>query len=252
MMRLQMALAVTMVAASVGHGQPAPPTSDPVVFRAVGEDAPRLEGVRSIPRRASASLRVPAVVLCHPHPLMGGTMNDPVLLEVEEGLLGLGIAVLRFNFRGTGESEGEHGAGETEVDDVLGAVAFLRAQPTVDADRVALAGYSFGAQMALKTLARDESLAAGACIGFPTGLELVRAADYPHLADVAQPLLFVTGTEDEYSSIPNIMALREHYGLEARVLPIQNTGHFFPDAGLRSMMGRQVAQFLSMKLFGEL
>lgn len=230
---------------------PAPPTSDPVTFNAAGEDAPTLEGVFSVPQRPKAQFRVPGVVVCHPNPLMGGTLDNPVVLEIEEQLLSLGIAVLRFNFRGTGSSAGEHGQGETEADDVLGALAFLRQQQVVDEAKVAVAGYSFGSQMALRACARDHEIVAAACVGFPTGHDLVRATDYPHLADLTQPLLFVTGTEDEYSSIPNIMALRDHYGLEARVMPIERTDHFFIDAVMRSMMGRQVAQFLSIQLIGE-
>jgi len=65
-------------------------------------------------------------------------------------------------------------------------------------------------------------------------------------------MLFVTGTEDQYSSIPNLITLRDHYELDARVLPIEGADHFFMAPGKRSMTGIQVAQFLSMKLFGEL
>ncbi len=246
-------IAVSLTSCALAQEAPLmPPTSDPVSFSAVGEDAPGLEGVLSIPRRPDAQTRVSGVVVCHPNPMMGGTMNDPVMLEIEDRLLDLGIAVLRFNFRGTGASEGEHGAGEIEADDVLGAVAFLRAQEAVDAERVAVAGYSFGSLMAVQAAARDEAIAAVACIGFPTGQDLVRAADFPWLANLTRPFLFVTGTADEFSSVANIMALREHYALNARVLPIEGGDHFFTDAAMRSRMGIEVAQFLSVQLLGEL
>ncbi|MFW5866822.1 MAG: alpha/beta hydrolase [Armatimonadota bacterium] len=235
---------------------PAPATSDPVAFAAAGEDAPMLEGELSVPSRPDAEFTVPGVVLCHPDPRMGGTMDNPVVLEIRDHLLTLGIAALRFNFRGTAGSGGEHGDGATEPLDVLGALAFVRQQDAIDGGRVALAGYSFGAKMAAKAAAkaagRDEDVLACACVGFPTGHDDVTFADWEFLADVDQPLLFVTGTEDEYSSIPNIIALREHHELDARVLPIEGADHFFASAGKRSMMGIQVAQFLSMQLMGEL
>lgn len=253
-MRSFMATSIAALIASTAFAQgaamPAPPTSDPITFRAAGEDAPVLEGVLSIPRRPTARFQVTGVVICHPDPKMGGTMNNPVVLEIEERLLNLGIAVLRFNFRGTGESTGEHDGATAEADDVLGAVAVLRAQPAVDPDRIAVAGYSFGSLMALRAAARDASIVAAACIGFPTGEDLVRADDYLYLSDLSQPTLFVTGTDDQYSSIPNLMALDQHYGLAARVLPIEGANHFFSDAGKRSMMGIQVAQYLSMQLVG--
>jgi hypothetical protein len=231
---------------------PAPATSDPVTFPAAGEDAPTLQGHMCVPSRPRAEFTVPGVVLCHPDPRMGGTMNNPVVLEIRDHLLTLGVAVLRFNFRGTGESEGAHGDGSTEPLDVLGALAFLREQRPVDGERVALAGYSFGSKMAAKAAARAGDVAAVACVGFPTGHNEVTFEHWKFLADVKQPILFVTGTEDQYSSIPNIITLRDHHELDARVLPIEGADHFFTNAGKRAMMAIQAAQFLSMKLVGKL
>ncbi|MBD3293013.1 MAG: prolyl oligopeptidase family serine peptidase [Armatimonadia bacterium] len=253
--RLAIALALTLVTCALAQEDlitPAPATSDPVSFPAAGEDAPMLQGELAIPSRPEAEFTVPGVVLCHPDPRMGGTMDNTVVLEVREQLLTLGIAVLRFNFRGTGQSGGEHRDGVTEPLDVLGALAFLRAQEAVDSDRVALAGYSFGSKMAATAAARVKDVAAVACVGFPTGHEAVTFEDWQFLADVKQPILFVSGTEDRYSSIPNIITLRDHHELDARILPIEGANHFFMDAGKRAMMGIQVAQFLSMKLVGQL
>jgi hypothetical protein len=231
---------------------PAPASCDPVTFPADGEEPPTLQGELSIPSRPDAGFDVPGVVVCHPDPRMGGTMDNPVVLEIRDHLLTLGIAVLRFNFRGTGQSGGEHGDGATEPDDVLGALAFLRAQDAVDEEKVALAGYSFGSKMAATAASRAPQALACACVGFPTGHDEVTFADWEFLTDVKQPMLFVSGTDDQYSSIPNILALREHYELDARVLPIEGADHFFIDPGKRAMMAIQTAQFLSMQLFGEL
>ncbi|MFP4248719.1 MAG: alpha/beta hydrolase [Armatimonadota bacterium] len=252
---LTIILAITLAACAFAQEDlvtPAPATSDPVTFAAAGEDAPTLQGELCVPSRPDADFAVPGVVVCHPDPAMGGTMDNPVVLEIRDHLLTLGIAALRFNFRGTGQSEGEHGEGLTEPLDVRGALAFLRAQEAVDGERVALAGYSFGAKMAMKAAAEAKNTAAVACVGLPTGHEAVTFEDWKFLADVKHPLLFVTGTEDEYSSIPNIVELRDHHELEARVLPIEGADHFFTDPGKRMMMGIEVAGFLSHHLFREL
>ena len=252
--KLAIALALTLAASALAQEDtvtPAPATSDPVSFPAAGEDAPVLQGELAIPSRPEAEVGVPGVVLCHPDPRMGGTMDNTVVLEVREHLLNLGIAVLRFNFRGTGQSEVEHGDGATEPLDVLGALAFLQAHQAVDGDHVALAGYSFGSRMAAEAAGEAEDVAAVACVGFPTGHGAVTFEDWEFLADVKQPILFLSGTEDQYSSIPNIVTLRDHHELAARVMPIEGADHFFTDPGKRAMMGIQVAQFLSMKLVGE-
>jgi uncharacterized protein len=252
---LTIVLALTLAACGFAQENlitPASATSDPVTFAAAGEDAPTLQGALDIPNRPDADLTVPGVVVCHPDPAMGGTMDNPVVLEIRDHLLTLGIAALRFNFRGTGQSEGEHSEGLTEPLDVLGALAFLRGEDAVDGDRIALAGYSFGAKMAAQAAAKDEQIAAVACVGFPTGHDELSLEDWQFLADVDQPLVFVIGTEDVYSSFSNVSALRDQHELEARVLPIEGADHFFTDPGKRAMMGIQVAQFLNMKLVGEL
>ncbi|MEA3400786.1 MAG: alpha/beta family hydrolase [Armatimonadota bacterium] len=249
---LALAVVTCAWAQETGTDQPVPPVQDPVSFPAAGEDAPLLEGELCIPLRADADTLVAGAVLCHPDPLMGGTMSDPVVLAVRDQLLERGIATLRFNFRGVGGSEGDHDQGRGEVQDVLGALTFLRSRPEVDAERCGLAAYSFGSQVALKACALRQDVKACACIGFPTGHDPVEPADFQHLQDVMQPLLFVSGTQDQFSAITNILALVEHFELEARVAPIPDAGHFFSDAGDRRLMATQVAQFLTTKLVGEL
>src|SRR5438094_7859543 len=112
-------------------------------FPAAGDQAPVLEGELWLPagERGTAG-----VVVAHPHPLRGGSMDNNVVWAVCQGLAAAGIASLRFNFRGVDRSEGAYAEGVDEVDDILGALAFLAAQPQIDADRVGLAGYSFGAR----------------------------------------------------------------------------------------------------------
>src|SRR5437667_332565 len=83
------------------------------------------------------------LVVCHPHPLYGGDMHNPVVVRVAEVAQGLGVATLRFNFRGVGASGGVHGEGKAEQDDVVAALEMLAGR--LPADRpIGLAGYSFG------------------------------------------------------------------------------------------------------------
>ena len=85
----------------------------------------------------------PGVVICHPHPLHGGSMDNNVVLALALGLVDDGFVTLRFNFRGVGSSEGEHTKGEMEYQEALGALDLIKAWPDTN-DRVGLVGYSFG------------------------------------------------------------------------------------------------------------
>ncbi len=245
-------LALPVLVFAQDTAQPVPPTRDPVTFLAAGEDAPLLQGEFSIPQRPNPATLVPGVVICHPNPLMGGNMYNNVVLALRNHCLELGMATLIFNFRGVGRSEGEPTDDPACADDVLGALAFMRAQPAVDAERCGLAGYSFGSQMALAACGRDPIVLACAAVGLPTGLaQPVTVEDFAYLDGIERPLLFVTGTDDQYSSIPNIFALVDHYELQARVIPMEGVDHFYTEPESLALMATQVAQFLAMKLVGE-
>src|SRR5262245_47291491 len=103
----------------------------------------RLEGMLAVSSGAIA-----AVVICHPHPQYGGDMDNSIVRLVADHLQQAGVATLRFNFRGVGDSEGRYGAGVGEADDARAAVALLRERARVS--QVTLAGYSFGAMVALR------------------------------------------------------------------------------------------------------
>ena len=91
----------------------------------------------------------PGVVICHPHPLHGGSMHNNVVLALALGLAEEGFVTLRFNFRGVGDSEGEHGQGETEYQEVLGALDLIKAWPDTRG-KTGLVGYSFGSGVILR------------------------------------------------------------------------------------------------------
>jgi alpha/beta superfamily hydrolase len=121
-------------------------------LRLTSSDGLRLEAALWEPRSPSA-----AVVLCHPHPRQGGTMNAPLLLALRDDFVERGYVVLRFNFRGIGSSEGTSSLGVDEVADAEGAVAEIRSRLT-DLP-LAVLGWSFGAAVALRLAARDGELA---------------------------------------------------------------------------------------------
>ena len=100
----------------------------------------------------------PAVVVCHPHPLFGGDMLNNVVVAICQALSRQSIAAFRFNFRGVGNSGGAFGRGIAEQEDVKAALAFVLSNPDIDAGRIGLVGYSFGASVALPVALQDERL----------------------------------------------------------------------------------------------
>lgn len=100
-----------------------------------------LEGCLELPQGTGP---VPGVVLCHPHPLYGGDMENNVIVAVGRALVRSGLAALRFNFRGVGRSQGEFAGGVGEQEDARAALSFLATRPEIDPARLGIAGYSFG------------------------------------------------------------------------------------------------------------
>ncbi len=98
----------------------------------------------------------PGVAICHPHPLYGGSMLNNVVVAICQGLCQNSVAAFRFNFRGVGKSGGTFGGGIIEQEDVKAALALLLSTPDIDPKRIGLAGYSFGASVALPVALQDE------------------------------------------------------------------------------------------------
>ena len=126
-----------------------------------------LEGMIAYPDGAGPHR---AAVVCHPHPLYGGSMYNNVVDAVLEALHARGFATLRFNFRGVGQSEGEFDNGKGEADDAIAAIHFLTTQKGVRADGAVLAGYSFGAMTAVRAAASVEEVAAIVAVALPLGM----------------------------------------------------------------------------------
>lgn len=161
-----------------------------------------------------------AALLCHPHPLFGGTMHTRIVFHMNRTLNEMGMPVLRFNFRGVGRSGGEHDQGRGEMDDALAALAFLRERYPVP---VVLGGFSFGSAVVLDLLAsRGLPEVERAIIA---GVPMVRRP-MPAPLQWKGPKLFVSGTEDEFGSVA---AIRDYYNrLEEpkRLLLFEGADHF--------------------------
>lgn len=145
-----------------------------------------LEGVLHLP----SSVPAPGVAVLHPHPHYGGDMENNVVHAACRALASNGCVALRFNFRGTGRSEGMFDSGAGERDDVRAAFAYLTDLPEVDGERLGLAGYSFGAMVASEVA--DSSLKAVVLISPPAAVTDLRV---PHSC----PTLVLGGDEDMFA-----------------------------------------------------
>jgi len=177
-------------------------------------------------------------VLCHPHPLHGGTMQVPLMRTVAAHLVEAGCAVLRFNFRGVGASTGAWSGGPGEVADLAAAVA--AAADAFTGLPLRLAGWSFGAVVALcwqRDWGSGHPLAA---IAPPTRIEVAPPLpDPPSLAPA--PRLFLVGSRDQFSDPVALRSYTAALGAELRVLP--GSDHFF--YGRERRVGEAVAAHLA-------
>jgi len=174
--------------------------------------------------RADDEVHTVAVV-CHPHPLQGGTMHSPLIREIARYLAEHGFAVLRFNFRGVGSSQGEWGEGIAEIDDVAAAVAAASAaHPDLP---LGVAGWSFGAVTSLRWQARDGNTAPWVGLAPP-----VRLTVGGGLLDLPEPegllparRLFLIGDRDQYTDWPTLCDYATRAA--ARCERVKGSDHFF-------------------------
>jgi len=180
----------------------------------------RLEAILRNPR---GPIRGAALVL-HPHPLFGGTMHNKVVFRAAAALSDAGLLVLRINFRGVGQSTGEHDQGRGEREDVRAGLDFLTEK--YPGQEITLCGFSFGARVGLEVGIADQRVRRLISIGTP-----VDNYDFGFLEDSRQPILFVHGDRDEFGSVERLRELvakiARHAPAQLRV--IEGAGHFFDD-----------------------
>jgi len=161
-----------------------------------------------------------AGLVCHPHPLYGGTMHNKVVFQAAKSLHGLGMPVLRFNFRGVGLSEGSHDRGIGEQADVRAAIDFLASE--FPGAPVVLAGFSFGAWVGLKAGAADARVTKLIGVGIP-----VNSSDFSYLRGCVKPKLFVVGMEDQFAARDKVEALVNSLETPRRLVLVPGADHFF-------------------------
>ncbi len=166
-----------------------------------------------------------AALVCHPHPLGGGTMHNKVVFRTAAGLVDAGLTTLRFNFRGVGASTGQHNEVEGGKEDVLSALGYMT-ENYADED-LTLAGFSFGSRTALDAGYDDERVIRLISIGTPVD----KYDDYDFLTNVRKPILFVHGDNDEFGSLENLKKLvgRVSLNADAELVVFNNCGHFFDE-----------------------
>lgn len=162
-----------------------------------------------------------ALVL-HPHPLGGGTMHNKVVFRAATALQEAGLVTLRINFRGVGQSTGEHDEGRGELEDVRAGLAYLTEQYS-DLN-ITICGFSFGARVGLEVGIGDNRVVNLVSIGTP-----LDKYDFSFLKACRKPLLFVHGDEDEFGDVEKLRALAEelkdHTSIQVSI--ISGAGHFF-------------------------
>lgn len=160
------------------------------------------------------------LVVCHPHPLYGGDMENPVVLRAAEVGRETGLSTLRFNFRGVGHSTGAHAQGEGEQDDLKAALAILQSR-LPPGRPLGLAGYSFGAWVAARVARRTLPLA-GLCLIAPP----LAMFDFGALDGRDMDTLLVAGTRDAYCPTDDLDRLAQRMPA-AETVRIEGADHFF-------------------------
>lgn len=165
------------------------------------------------------NIRAATAIICHPHPLYGGTMNNKVVTTLARAFQEMGLKTIRFNFRGVGLTQGQHDEGKGEVDDVFTLVKWLKEIAPHDA--LWLAGFSFGAYvatMAAISLQPQQLI----CIA-PQVSRFLSAPSFK----ITCPWILVQGEKDEVVSPTQVFAWANSLSFPPKIIRIPSAGHFF-------------------------
>lgn len=178
---------------------------------------------------AGAENATHAALVCHPHPLFGGTLHNKVVFHTMKALNSFGFPVLRFNFRGAGLSQGEHDQGNGEVEDVRTALDWLDAEYHLP---LVFAGFSFGAAVGLRAACADARVRVAIGVGAPV-VPVAEATEEPRvyaldfLQQCAKPKLFVSGARDQFGPRAKLEALVASLPEPKKLVLIEGADHFF-------------------------
>jgi hypothetical protein len=197
-----------------------------------------LEGILAIPEGAGP---FPAVIVCHPHPLYGGSMDNNVVYSVSETLIQASLASFKFNFRGVGGSQGEFGQGTGEQEDVEAAIAFISTVKEVDSKRIGLAGYSAGAGFGLPVGFKDDRIRALAAISPPLPM-----FDFNFLKSCPKPKFLISGSRDDLIPIDQFLEFCQNLPEPKECESIEGADHFW--WGYESSLAAKVTAFFTKVL----
>jgi len=195
-----------------------------------------LEGILSIPEDTGL---LPAVIICHPHPLYGGSMDNNVANSVFEALNQASFISFKFNFRGVGRSQGEFSNGIGEQEDVDAAISFVTTVAGMDSERVGLVGYSAGAGFAFPVAIKDARIKALAGVSTP-----LSTLDSELLKGCLKPKLLISGSGDNFIPSGQFLELCQNLPEPKECRIIEGADHFW--WGYESSIAAEVAAF-----FGE-
>ena len=189
--------------------------------------AGRLEAVLNL----GAENATHAALVCHPHPMFGGTLHNKVVFHAMKALNSFGFPVLRFNFRGAGLSHGEHDNGLGEQDDVRTALDWIDREYHLP---LIFAGFSFGAAVGLQVACTDDRVKATIGLGVPVQPVDDRTYDLTCLKTCNKPKLFVSGSRDQFGPRPRLETMFSSLPEPKKLVIIDSADHFF-EGRLREM-----------------
>ena len=180
-----------------------------------------------------------AAVICHPHPLYGGTMENKVVARCARYISDAGIEAVRFNFRGVQQSEGTHDAGRGERDDLAAVIDYVKS--VSPAARLAVVGFSFGAWVGTSVAIQQASVSALVAIAPP-----VRMFDFRFPDAASKPTLIVYAENDQYTDAATMKAWIDSASRPVESLMVAGVDHFFGVRG--DDVGMKVAEFVTRVL----
>jgi uncharacterized protein len=197
-----------------------------------------LEGILATPQGAAPFA---AVIVCHPHPLYGGNMDNNVVYSLSQTLTQASLVAFRFNFRGVGGSQGEFGQGIGEREDVEAAISFVSTVTEVDVERIGLAGYSAGAGFALPVGCNDELVKALAAISPP-----VPMFNFDSLKSCPKPKLLISASRDDLIPADQFCEFCQDLPEPKECEVIEGADHFW--WGYESSLAAKVVAFFTRVL----
>jgi alpha/beta superfamily hydrolase len=197
-----------------------------------------LEGILAVPQGAGL---FPAVIVCHPNPFHGGSMDNNVVNSISETVARASLVSFKFNFRGVGGSQGEFGEGIDEHEDVEAAISFISTVQEVDSKRIGLAGYSAGARFGLPVGLKDVRIKALAAVSPPLSM-----FDFGFLKSCPKPKLLISGSRDDLTRTKQILEFCQKLPEPKECEIIEGADHFW--WGYESDLADKVTAFFTRVL----